>query len=184
MSAAAQDYACSPNAKRRPLHRLAGLLRAPATRSGTWLRPRETVRGSFHAAAFAPASGVIPDGATDFSAEAHTALARVKAYMPGVRLQFAAEPGLFPRIDQRALGQLLDLLLGSAAEAAPSGRILLGAMSDAGFIRIVVLDEGVNSRRDQVVRQAAALAARHRGSLEMESAGEEGTTAVLRLPAV
>jgi signal transduction histidine kinase len=34
-----------------------------------------------------------------------------------------------------------------------------------------------------VVRQAAGLAARHGGSLELQSAAGEGTTAVLKLPA-
>jgi hypothetical protein len=56
-------------------------------------------------------------------------------------------------------------------------------MSEAGFIRIIVLDDGINSCRDQVMRQAAALAAHHGGSLEVETAAEEGTTTVLRLPA-
>jgi hypothetical protein len=182
MSAAAQGYACPPVPKRRSLQWFAGLLRASET--STRDQPKETVRGSFRPAGFVQASGAIPNGAADLTAEANAALGRVKAYMPGVRLQFTADPGLMVRIDQHALGQLLDLLLGSAADAAPSGRILLGAMAEAGLVRVVILDEGAKAGRTQVVRQAAELAGRHAGSLEVEStAGEEGTLAVLRLPA-
>jgi signal transduction histidine kinase len=184
MSAAAQDYACPPAPRRRSLRWFTGLLRASEAGTNTQRKQKKAIRDSFCRADFTEHSGAIPNGAVDLVAEARAALGRVKAYMPGIRLQFAAESGLTARIDPRALGQLLDLLLGSAADAAPSGRILLGAMAEAGFIRIVVLDEGATSTRAQVIRQAGELAGRHAGSLEVEStAGDEGTLAVLRLPA-
>jgi signal transduction histidine kinase len=120
-------------------------------------------------------------------------------------------PASLPRLrgDERRLRQVLLNLLSNAVKFTPAGgsvRLSVGADVDGGMV-ITVRDSGIGIATDDIARAfepftqlesdstrrapgsglglflSRALAAAHGGTLDLESAPGEGTTAILRLPA-
>jgi signal transduction histidine kinase len=121
----------------------------------------------------------------DVATEAQTVMslfAELAAWR-GVRLEFAAEPGLVVRMAQDQFHELLGAVLTHAIHAG-CGHVLLGAMRHAGRVQIAIIDEGSGTDREQQeadLRSAARLAALQGATLEVDARPGEGTTILLRL---
>ena len=102
-----------------------------------------------------------------------------------VRLELAIQPDLELQMAPRSFHEVLDILLVHAMEAAPGGRVLLGAMRNTGRVQIVVVDSGKGASADvqraelRSVEETIALLG---GRMEIDSRPGQGTTILLRLP--
>jgi signal transduction histidine kinase len=102
-----------------------------------------------------------------------------------VRLEIAVPRQLTLHTDPAAFREVLGALLTHAIHAATNSRVLLGAMSHAGWVQIVVTDEGTGADlrvQDADLAPARQLAALQGGILEIDYRVGEGTTVLLRLP--
>lgn len=123
----------------------------------------------------------------DLDSEARVALgALVKfAARRDVRLEIAVQPTLKLRMPRNSLHEALTILLVHAIEATFGGKVMLGALRQAGRIQIVVVDDGKGLSEDlqraqlRHVEETISLVG---GKLVIDSRPGQGTTISLRLP--
>jgi len=134
-------------------------------------------------------------------------LVRAQAEAAGVTLHLPPAPGIAVKGDERRLRQCVVNLLANAIKFAPGGEVTLAArITDGGGIEIQVADTGCGIPSDQLEQVfqpfhqvenelsrstngtglglplSRKLVERHGGTLRLESAVGQGTTAILRLP--
>lgn len=135
------------------------------------------------------------------------AIGEARHLLDGQRLEITALEPMTVLGDADRVKQLLLVLLDNAARyTPPSGRISVALGRDAGFAKITVADTGIGIAPDDIGRVferfyradrarsrepggtglglpiARWIATQHKGTLDLESAPSEGTTARIRLP--